>query len=78
MNYLVSDTKLIDSYIKENRTDKDSEKPYYVMEETDGMAVLPNDKLIVEAIKATQTPYTLVFEIDGRTMQIDSADLLDD
>lgn len=79
MIYIVQDTKLIDAYIEKHRDDKESEKPYYIpIVDNDGSITLPNDQLIIKALHETGTPYTLVLDIEGKSIQIDSDSLQED
>lgn len=61
------------SWIQENRPDKDSTKPYFI--ETigeDGSYSLPKDALIEKGLMELEQPYSIVIDVKGVSIEVES------
>jgi hypothetical protein len=63
----------LEAYCQENRKDKDSKIPYFIADEVNDEFVLPEDSLIEAGFKELKLPYSLVIEIRGKTIELESA-----
>ena len=63
----------LETWIQENRPDKESEKPYFIEEiSEDGAYILPEDKLIEQGLKELEQPYSIVIDVKGVSIEVES------
>ena len=70
---LTSEINNLKDWIEANRPDKESEKPYFIEEMSeDGAYNLPEDKLIEQGLKELEQPYSIVLDVKGVSIEVES------
>ena len=70
---LTSEITNLKDWIESNRPDKESEKPYFIEEMSEGGAyILPEDKLIEQGLKELEQPYSIVIDVKGVSIEVES------
>jgi hypothetical protein len=70
---LTSEINNLKDWIESNRPDKESEKPYFIEEMSeDGAYILPEDKLIEQGLKELEQPYSIVIDVKGVSIEVES------
>jgi|DEB0MinimDraft_10_1074344.scaffolds.fasta_scaffold09415_4 hypothetical protein len=64
----------LQSWLQENRPDKESKKPYFITEKVDGYYHLPKDALIERGLMELGQPYSIVIYVKGISIEIESKD----
>ena len=70
---ITNETQNLKDWIEANRPDKDSTKPYFIEQMSeDGAYILPEDKLIEQGLKELDQPYSIVLDVKGVSIEVES------
>jgi len=76
---LTSEINKLKDWIEENRPDKDSAKPYFIeIENEDGSYLLPKDALIEKGLMELEQPYSIVIDVKGVSIEVESKYFIDE
>jgi len=69
---VLSEIEKITAWVNENRPDKESEKPYFMANEVEGVFEMQEDPLIEKGLKELGIDYKIVSEIKGISVELES------